>query len=151
MKKEKCSTDIEIASPGPQCNYYGRHLSINRNPTEDKEHMETKMILDLTKPAPPTYLPPRCGLPEEVVEAVNLEALQDYKGLQKVLKEVQRPESTLSRLCWGYSAFTTCQAAFQPFFCSRAPENLFRGDGKVFNGHTDSSFDGFRDVGIAWH
>ncbi len=135
MKKEKCFTDIEIASPGPKCNYYGRdlaiipyamggHLSPNnydidrdeRAKDRHKKHLETKMILDLTKPAPPTYFPPRCGVPEEVVEAVNLEALQDYKGLQKVLKEVQRPESTLSRLCWGYSAFTTCQAAFQPFF-----------------------------------
>lgn len=108
---------------------------------------KSKMILDLTKPAPPTYFPPRCSVPEKVVKAVNLEALQDYKGSQKVLKEVQWPESTFSRLCWSYSAVTTCQAAFQPFSCSRAPENLFRGNGKVFNGHTDSSFD---SIGYGW-
>lgn len=52
-----------------------------------KKILETKMILDLTKPTPPTPFPPRCGVPAEVVERVNLDALQDYNGLDAVLKE----------------------------------------------------------------
>lgn len=74
----------------------GGHLSPNnydldrdeRSKDRHKKHLETKMILDMTKPAPPTFFPPRCGVPEDVVEAVNLEALQEYKGLPEVVKEV---------------------------------------------------------------
>ncbi|MFQ5872170.1 MAG: UbiD family decarboxylase [Dehalococcoidia bacterium] len=50
-----------------------------------KKVMETKMILDLTKPAPPTYFPPRCGVPEEVVQSADLETLQDFRGLEQVV------------------------------------------------------------------
>jgi len=72
----------------------GGHLSPNnydidrdeRSKDRHKKHLETKMILDMTKPAPPTFFPPRCSVPEDVVEAVNLEALQDYKGLPEVVK-----------------------------------------------------------------
>jgi len=66
----------------------GSHLTPNtydldRNERVEDRHkkvMETKMILDLTKPAPPTSFPPRCGVPQEVVERANLDALKDFKG-----------------------------------------------------------------------
>jgi hypothetical protein len=45
--------------------------------------METKMIFDLTKPAPPTPFPPRCGVPEEIVKQANLDALRNYRGLER--------------------------------------------------------------------
>jgi len=74
----------------------GSHLSPNAYDIDRNEHvedrhrkgMETKMILDLTKPAPPTPFPPRCGVPEEVVQRVNLEALRDYQGLDRVLRDI---------------------------------------------------------------
>jgi hypothetical protein len=50
--------------------------------------METKMILDLTKPAPPTYFPPRCKVPDEAVARVDLGALKEWGGLDKVLRSV---------------------------------------------------------------
>ncbi len=73
----------------------GGHLSpnnydINRDERVSDRHqkvMETKMILDLTKPAPPTPFPPRCGVPEQFVERANLDALRDYRGLGEVLKD----------------------------------------------------------------
>ncbi|MGH7775322.1 MAG: UbiD family decarboxylase [Candidatus Binatia bacterium] len=69
----------------------GSHLSPNAYDIDRNEHvedrhrkgMETKMILDLTKPAPPTPFPPRCGVPKEVVERANLDVLRDYKGLEE--------------------------------------------------------------------
>ncbi len=54
-------------------NFLGGHL----NPVtygfhrEEKGPMETKMILDCTKPAPPATFPPACRVPPEVVERVN--------------------------------------------------------------------------------
>ena len=50
--------------------------------------METKMILDLTKPAPPTPFPPRCGVPAEVVARVNLDTVRDSRGLEAVLRNI---------------------------------------------------------------
>lgn len=47
-----------------------------------------KMILDLTKPAPPTYFPPRCRVPPDVVAQVDLGTLSDYAGLEKILRNV---------------------------------------------------------------
>jgi 2,5-furandicarboxylate decarboxylase 1 len=69
----------------------GSHLTPNtydldRNERVEDRHrkvMETKMILDLTKPAPPTPFPPRCGVPQEVVERANLDALKNYRGLRE--------------------------------------------------------------------
>ncbi|MFQ5859691.1 MAG: UbiD family decarboxylase [Anaerolineae bacterium] len=75
---------------------WGGHLvpnnyDIDRNERSEDRHkkvMETKMILDLTKPAPPTYFPPRCQVPPDVVEGVDLKTLRDYSGLEEVLREV---------------------------------------------------------------
>lgn len=72
------------------------HLSpnnydIDRDERSEDRHqkvMATKMILDLTKPAPPTYFPPRCGVPEEVVERVSLNDLEDFQSLEQVLREI---------------------------------------------------------------
>lgn len=64
-----------------------KSYDIDRNEHEEDRHkkvMETKMILDLTKPAPPTPFPSRCGVPVEVVERVNLDDLRDYNGLDVV-------------------------------------------------------------------
>jgi len=72
----------------------GGHLApncydIDRNERADDRHrkvMETKMILDLTKPAPPTPFPPRCGVPEKLVENADLSVLKNFPGLEKLLK-----------------------------------------------------------------
>ncbi|MBI2988933.1 MAG: UbiD family decarboxylase [Deltaproteobacteria bacterium] len=64
-----------------------KSYDIDRNERLEDRHkkvMETKMILDLTKPAPPTSFPPLCGVPAEVVERVTLDALRDYNGLDVV-------------------------------------------------------------------
>jgi 2,5-furandicarboxylate decarboxylase 1 len=73
----------------------GSHLlpnsyDIHRNEQVADRHqkvMETKMILDLTKPAPPTPFPPRCQVPPDVVERVNLDVLGDFKGMEAVLRD----------------------------------------------------------------
>ncbi len=67
----------------------GSHLTpntydIDRNERVEDRHkkvMETKMIFDLTKPAPPTPFPPRCGVPEKIVEQASLDSLRNYTGL----------------------------------------------------------------------
>jgi 2,5-furandicarboxylate decarboxylase 1 len=42
--------------------------------------METKMILDCTKPAPPATFPPACRVPPDVVERVQpSDVLLDYQ------------------------------------------------------------------------
>lgn len=72
----------------------GGHLmpnnyDINRNErTEDRHQkvMETKMILDLTKPAPPTPFPSRARVPERVVEKMNLDVLRDHTGVKEMLE-----------------------------------------------------------------
>jgi 2,5-furandicarboxylate decarboxylase 1 len=63
-------------------NFLGGHL----NPVtyawnrEEKGPMETKMIFDCTKPAPPLTFPPKCRVPPDVVERVQPEALlKDYE------------------------------------------------------------------------
>lgn len=63
-------------------NFLGGHL----NPVtyghhrEEKGPMETKMILDCTKPAPPATFPPACRIPPEVVERVQPAShVIDYK------------------------------------------------------------------------
>ncbi|MHC4925635.1 MAG: UbiD family decarboxylase, partial [Planctomycetota bacterium] len=63
-------------------NFLGGHL----NPVtygfhrEEKGPMETKMILDCTRPAPPATFPPACRVPPEVVERVNPGAVvKDWK------------------------------------------------------------------------
>jgi 2,5-furandicarboxylate decarboxylase 1 len=54
-------------------NFLGGHL----NPVtyghhrEEKGPMETKLIIDCTKPAPPATFPPRCQVPPDVVERVQ--------------------------------------------------------------------------------
>jgi len=53
----------------------------------NKKILETKMILDLTKPAPPTSFPPRCGVPAEAVERANLDSLRDCQDLRALLRE----------------------------------------------------------------
>jgi 2,5-furandicarboxylate decarboxylase 1 len=58
-------------------NFLGGHL----NPVtygfhrEEKGPMETKMILDCTKPAPPATFPPKCEVPADVVERVDPDAV----------------------------------------------------------------------------
>ncbi len=73
---------------------WGGHLmpnnyDIDRNERATDRHkkiLETKMILDLTKPAPPTPFPPRCGVPEEVVEKAQLDVLKEYTGVDALFK-----------------------------------------------------------------
>ncbi len=54
-------------------NFLGGHL----NPVtygfhrEEKGPMETKMIMDCTRPAPPATFPPRCRVPPDVIERVQ--------------------------------------------------------------------------------
>ncbi|MGH3504030.1 MAG: UbiD family decarboxylase [Nocardioidaceae bacterium] len=62
-------------------NFLGGHL----NPVtygfhrEEKGPMETKLILDCTKPAPPEHFPQRCRIPPEVRERVQPDRfLRDY-------------------------------------------------------------------------
>lgn len=58
-------------------NFLGGHL----NPVtygfhrEEKGPMETKLIIDCTRPAPPATFPPACRVPPEVVERVNPSAV----------------------------------------------------------------------------
>jgi 2,5-furandicarboxylate decarboxylase 1 len=52
----------------------------------NKKVMETKMILDLTKPAPPTPFPPRCGVPIEVIDRVSLDGVRGWTGLDVMFK-----------------------------------------------------------------
>ena len=74
----------------------GSHLTpntydIDRNERVTDRHkkvMETKMVLDLTKPAPPTEFPPRCGVPEKFVERANLDVLRDFSSLDGVLRNI---------------------------------------------------------------
>ena len=74
----------------------GSHLTpntydIDRNERVTDRHkkvMETKMILDLTKPAPPTPFPPRCGVPDQMVAQANLDALRDFSSLEDVLRRI---------------------------------------------------------------
>jgi 2,5-furandicarboxylate decarboxylase 1 len=40
---------------------------------DEKGPMETKLILDCTRPAPPVSFPPRCKIPADVLERVRLE------------------------------------------------------------------------------
>jgi 2,5-furandicarboxylate decarboxylase 1 len=63
-------------------NFLGGHL----NPVtygyhrEEKGPMETKMIFDCTRPAPPATFPPACKVPPDVVERVEPEKLlKDYE------------------------------------------------------------------------
>ncbi|MGH2406843.1 MAG: UbiD family decarboxylase [Candidatus Limnocylindrales bacterium] len=63
-------------------NFLGGHL----NPVtygfhrEEKGPMETKLIFDLTRPAPPEKFPPMCRVPPEVVERVQpAELLEDWQ------------------------------------------------------------------------
>jgi 2,5-furandicarboxylate decarboxylase 1 len=71
-------------------NFLGGHL----NPVtygfhrEEKGPMETKMILDCTKPAPPATFPPRCQVPADVVERVEPD---------KVLKDFEPGQSFSAR------------------------------------------------------
>ena len=75
---------------------WGGHLVPNnydidrdeRSKDRHKKAMETKMILDLTKPAPPTTFPARCRVPPDVVDRVDLGTLKDYTGLEQVLRNV---------------------------------------------------------------
>jgi 2,5-furandicarboxylate decarboxylase 1 len=62
-------------------NFLGGHL----NPVtygyhrEEKGPMETKMIMDCTRPAPPATFPPKCRVPPDVVERVEPhDVLEDY-------------------------------------------------------------------------
>ena len=62
-------------------NFLGGHL----NPVtygyhrEEKGPMETKLIFDCTRPAPPATFPPMCRVPPEVVERVNpADVIVDY-------------------------------------------------------------------------
>lgn len=64
-------------------NFLGGHL----NPVtyswhrEEKGPMETKMIFDCTKPAPPVQFPQRCRIPPEVSERVQPDRLlKDYEA-----------------------------------------------------------------------
>jgi 2,5-furandicarboxylate decarboxylase 1 len=67
-------------------NFLGGHL----NPVtygyhrEEKGPMETKLIFDCTKPAPPVKFPPRCRVPESALAAVQPDQfLRDYApGMQ---------------------------------------------------------------------
>ncbi len=68
-------------------NFLGGHL----NPVtygwhrEEKGPMETKLILDCTKPAPPVTFPPACRVPPDVVERVQPDkVLKDYVPGTKV-------------------------------------------------------------------
>lgn len=62
-------------------------LERNERATDrSKKVMETKMILDLTKPAPPTPFPPRCGVPTEVIDRVSLDGVREWTGLDVMLK-----------------------------------------------------------------
>jgi len=71
------------------------HLSpnnydIDRNERSEDRHkkvMSTKMILDMTKPAPPTFYPPRCGVPEDVVQEADTSILKDFSSLEQVLRD----------------------------------------------------------------
>lgn len=63
-------------------NFLGGHL----NPVtygfhrEEKGPMETKLIFDCTRPAPPATFPPMCKVPPDVVERVKPEELlEDYQ------------------------------------------------------------------------
>lgn len=64
-------------------NFLGGHL----NPVtygyhrEEKGPMETKLIFDCTKPAPPEYFPSMCRIPPEVLERVQPQrVLHDYQA-----------------------------------------------------------------------
>ena len=76
-------------------NFLGGHL----NPVtygyhrEEKGPMETKMILDCTKPAPPATFPPACRVPPEVVERVQPAShVIDYKAGASLVND---PMSTM--------------------------------------------------------
>jgi 2,5-furandicarboxylate decarboxylase 1 len=63
-------------------NFLGGHL----NPVtygfhrEEKGPMETKLIFDCTRPAPPATFPPMCHVPADVVERVQPDqVLEDYQ------------------------------------------------------------------------
>ena len=70
------------------------HLSPNnydidrdeRSEDRHKKHMATKMILDMTKPAPPTFFPKACAVPEEVVQKANTSDLKEIANLSQILQ-----------------------------------------------------------------
>lgn len=72
------------------------HLSpnnydIDRNERSEDRHkkvMATKMILDMTKPAPPTFFPQRCAVPEDAVQQADTGILKDFQGVEQVLKQI---------------------------------------------------------------
>lgn len=82
--------DLSIIPYGLGGHLMPNNYDIDRNERASDRHkkvLETKMILDLTKPAPPTPFPPRCGVPEEVVEKAQLDVLKDYSGLDALFKD----------------------------------------------------------------
>jgi 2,5-furandicarboxylate decarboxylase 1 len=71
-------------------NFLGGHL----NPVtygfhrEEKGPMETKMILDCTKPAPPATFPPACRVPPDVIERVNPgKVIVDYSAKTSLVND----------------------------------------------------------------
>lgn len=78
-------------------NFLGGHL----NPStygfhrEQKGPMETKLIFDCTKPAPPATFPPMCRVPPEVVKRVQPEKLlKDYKPGTPLTNGARAPVKT---------------------------------------------------------
>ena len=77
-------------------NFLGGHL----NPVtygyhrEEKGPMETKLIIDCTRPAPPATFPPACRVPPEVVERVNPGAV--LKGWKAGANLFRDPIKTLA-------------------------------------------------------
>jgi 2,5-furandicarboxylate decarboxylase 1 len=60
---------------------YGHHR-------EEKGPMETKMILDCTKPAPPATFPPACRVPPDVVERVRpADVVRDFEAGVSLVNE----------------------------------------------------------------
>jgi 2,5-furandicarboxylate decarboxylase 1 len=75
-------------------NFLGGHL----NPItygfhrEEKGPMETKLIFDCTKPAPPATFPPICRVPPDVVKRVEPhEVLKDYVPGTPLSSDGSRP------------------------------------------------------------
>ena len=83
--------DLAIIPFGMGGHLMPNNYDIERNERATDRHqklMETKMILDLTKPAPPTPYPPKCQVPPDVVAGVDLETVRDFVGLADVLRDV---------------------------------------------------------------
>lgn len=69
----------------PDC--LGSHLIPTAYDITHLKHgvMQTKLIVDATKPAPPTYFPARARVPEEIVDKINVDKfLVDYKKIKKL-------------------------------------------------------------------